>query len=783
MRGAADLQECHAILLDRVTSWVTDAQRPLARLALEYQGAAYRGNIVLSPRSPRVTCVTVSNVRVTFREIQETILLDFQIAEAGIRQIVFRLPASLKDAHISAPRIRELGVVPVEGENYVRVTLDLQDAITGDYRVVVENDRAIAPDQQLAPLPLVDLGTTNHRYVTLENAGRDEILVDETPGMEPVTRPSRQWEQLSARLQGGDFTTAYVATQTGPDVAFRYRMKQREIVKTAGASIGLARTELVLDASGAYRASMLLKVDNRTEPYLEIELPAGATLWTAHVASQPVKPAQGSGQTNDQVLRIPLIKTAEGDLDFPVVLKYAGRFDRLRTLRAVNVPVIRTVNINIELSQVQLYLPDDFQWIHFAGTATRVQGQDDFAAGYVAYRTQQVEKLTQIIRGTNEFSKARAMSNVKFLGQELAELQRQGRQNKGNALLSSNLDTNYRVYQAAQDEIQQLQTQTAAETDNRGRLNGYFDSQGNKLSRNEVTRLGFNFPAPTETAPPVQPVETFDQQWFRLGDVTREAVEGKAMQEDSSKLKKRVVATERLQDEKSGRAQQQVDAPAADDAAQQVFQAQAGNGVNGPAGGQMPQGQQGQQGQQARYSTKQALNRAYADKIERRVAQEDGLASQSQDAGAIMNGSLADGPSQVTWGVEGQEALQGRMFSRVGLTSLDFQLPQRGSVFFFTTPRGNVEISARPVDSRLLGQLRSIAALVSLVVAVLAGWWLLRRLATTRRGRFVAATIMCIAGVICLVLGILPILGIVLILGGVLLVLSERRPQEMQATA
>jgi hypothetical protein len=29
----------------------------------------------------------------------------------------------------------------------------------------------------------------------------------------------------------------------------------------------------------------------------------------------------------------------------------------------------------------------------------------------------------------------------------------------------------------------------------------------------------------------------------------------------------------------------------------------------------------------------------------------------------------------------------------------------------------------------------------------------------------------------------LPILGIVLILGGVLLVLSERRPQEMQATA
>ena len=112
---------------------------------------------------------------------------------------------------------------------------------------------------------------------------------------------------------------------------------------------------------------------------------------------------------NDRLLRIPLIKTAEGDLDYPVVLKYAGKFDRLRTLRTVDIPVVRTININVELSQVKLYLPEDFRWVHFEGTATRVLGEDDFAAGYMAYRTQQVEKLTQIIRGSNEFSKSRAM--------------------------------------------------------------------------------------------------------------------------------------------------------------------------------------------------------------------------------------------------------------------------------------------------------------------------------------------------------------------------------------
>ena len=148
----------------------------------------------------------------------------------------------------------------------------------------------------MAPLPLVDIGTINNRYVTLENAGRDEIVIDGTPGMEAVNRPSRQWEQLTQRLRGGDFTTAYVATGPDADTEFGFQTKQRAMVETAGATIGLARTELVVDASGAYRASMLLKVDNRTEPYLEIRLPENSQLWTAHVATQPVKPARSCRQ-------------------------------------------------------------------------------------------------------------------------------------------------------------------------------------------------------------------------------------------------------------------------------------------------------------------------------------------------------------------------------------------------------------------------------------------------------------------------------------------------------
>ena len=66
----------------------------------------------------------------------------------------------------------------------------------------------------------------------------------------------------------------------------------------------------MLDANGAYRAQVVLHVDNTTEQFLEIRLPEGAELWTARVAGEPVKPTTMPGAADPQRVRIPLIKTA-----------------------------------------------------------------------------------------------------------------------------------------------------------------------------------------------------------------------------------------------------------------------------------------------------------------------------------------------------------------------------------------------------------------------------------------------------------------------------------------
>ena len=61
-------------------------------------------------------------------------------------------------------------------------------------------------------------------------------------------------------------------------------------------------------------------MDNTTEQFLEVDCPTGAELWTARVAGEPVKPTIVPGATGSGQVRIPLVKTAAGDLDYDVVL-------------------------------------------------------------------------------------------------------------------------------------------------------------------------------------------------------------------------------------------------------------------------------------------------------------------------------------------------------------------------------------------------------------------------------------------------------------------------------
>ena len=281
-------------------------------------------------------CDTITNVRVTDRTIEETIRLDFTIRRAGVRAVSFLLPKEMADSRISVPLLRQKTIEPA-GDR-VRVRIELQDERIGQLMVAVTDDRLLTPGMHEAPIP-DSRDWADRPALRGDRAGRPRRSGARGPLREVEALGPRQEaaENLMAIL-GHELTMAYVVAADAAEPRLRFRTETHAAVATVKASIGLARTRLVLDANGAYRAEVSLAVNNATEQFLDVRLPPAARLWTVRVAGEPVKPTRVPGSADPQDVRIPLIKTAAGEGAYDVVLKYGGDVRPLTDVRQRRFP-------------------------------------------------------------------------------------------------------------------------------------------------------------------------------------------------------------------------------------------------------------------------------------------------------------------------------------------------------------------------------------------------------------------------------------------------------------
>ncbi len=632
-----------------------------------------RGNASHHTAPADVSCTAVSNVRITDRAIEETVLLDFLVENAGIRRVSFLLPASMADARLSAPMLREKRVDEVADQpGWVRFSLELQDEIMGRFRVLLESDRLLTDGSHAAPIPLVETGRTDRRYVALENVGRDEVLVERLDSLELLSPRQREWPILISML-GGGAPEAYLVRGEGAEPSLIFGTTRRSAVQTAGARIGLAQATLMLDEHGAFRAVQTFRVDNQTEQYLEIQLPASAALWSASVAGAPIKPIDVAGQPNR--VRLPLVRTALGDLDFEVVIKYGGSMDGLG---AVDFPLVRTVNINVEMSQVRLFLPEDRLWFGFGGTMRLSEDAGDLEAGYLAYQTRTMQQLLETSRDANVWAKLRASSSLKSLA---ADVGRQVDAQSLNIAVQQERAAQVAILELAQRQIEEVDSSSEVQTmtDNRRRLNELYEGQRGARARNVVQDLhNFESQIQVQTGITVDEVGRFDSDWIVANELAGETLPmlGEVFkQTEEAGAVPRVDIADRFAPPPGGppRGGPPPGTP--------------GSGLSRGMGPPVPADRRMQVGAEL------AENKAPADQ-ERLGRYRQQLADREKETAAVV----------------GQTATRsagtgGRGFSAdagLGLRSLDVELPTRGREYQFTTPRGEVEITARSLPRSLV---------------------------------------------------------------------------------
>jgi hypothetical protein len=796
---AEGLTNAERVLLERVFGWLTPAQRGLAQVALHYGRPDYAGRLSLAARKSDVSCLTVTNSRVTDRTIEDAILLAWSIKNAGIREVSFLVPSWMKEARISVPMLRQKTLTPTSAEPGapLRVHLALQDEVMGDLKVLVENDRLLTDASHEAPIPVVETGRADRRYVALESAGRDEVIVGKSAGLEPLSRQQKEWAAVAGMLRGGQ-TTAFIVAAGAEKPALEFRTKERTAVETAKAKIGLAQAVLVMDANGAYRARQVYRVDNRTEQFLEVQLPDGAALWAVRVAGEAVKPAVLPEAARQGRVRIPLVRTAAGDLDYEVVLKYGGKRPPLEALRpSVDFPLVRTVNINVELSQVELHVPETLDWTYWRGSMRRVTAEGEFEAGVLSYQNRLAEGLVETLRFGNPFEKARAASNLKSLSQGMQQFTNDysdlNTSNKDFQAQSSNAQV---ILQKAGEEIQSQTRQSEVDlAGNNDRLRDAYGDQRNVRAHNIVNNLGDNWSQTvttpkSETAAPADADKRFNRAWLANNSLENLAVHaeaGKRLAKDQKGELNQRVDLGGVQMQPAQPNAPAVSQPAAPDM----------NQMEGKDKFRVQKQAEGQQGRQAgpgqmpqRAAQQEDVVQRYQQKLQQRAEQE---VSAGIKGNQVLRGATQLNLSrvQVTGGGvltpatptdemvaadrrggrisagEDAAALGAAPPAPTGLASLDVELPLRGTMYRFTTPRGDVDIRATAVSQPLIDGLVRLGAAVGLVVIVL----VVRRLA--RRGSFglaaqrTASTVLIVLGIAGAFCGVFPIAGVVAIFVGI----------------
>ncbi|MEX2174690.1 MAG: hypothetical protein WD872_10035 [Pirellulaceae bacterium] len=821
-----NLQNADSVLLMQAIDWLAAEQQPLAKAALRFRSPDYGASLVLTPRTPQVSVRTVTNVKVTPRAVEETILLNFQIEQAGIRKLSFLLPERLAEARLNVKLLKSKTVEPATAADgqplagWVRFTLELQDYVRDQFGVIVMHDRLLTATEQEVAIPRVETGRTDQRLVAIENAGRDEVVIAEANlvGLELLSPQQQAWRELTALL-GSNVTQAYVVTAGAANPRLSFQTKERARAETAAARIDLATTLLVLDAAGTYRALQEYRVTNATEQFLDVELPAGARLWTATVAGQPVKPlipppAAGESGPPPGVVRIPLVKLGEGAGDYPVQLKYGGQIPAIASFSQIRVPLMQTININVELSQVTLFLPESHVWFDFRGTMRKVSDEGELAGVVQSYLNKRIQEASQLLSSANPYTQMRAKWNLK---QSRLMVDDSRSMSSSNSLgqLGRELQTQNEALLDLADEQagQQQAAEQAQRFDNRERLNNYWAEQDVERSKNVVSGLASNFDgAALGKAEAAQGESAFNPSFLdqnALGTQPDQAAGGKkpaagspapggseakgdrfyrggkdrdALPAQQTGVNGQAQAEQKLQlfneqqqqsleaqfdkkgdvqqpGESSGRKQEIENLSRYRDRLAQNAQGQslfgkAGQPAQSPALPQSPGGEAG-------YGSAQAGDGGMGR----------GQGVQPGDPGADPFSASPNGPARPA--VVATSDGYGQLTA--GLASLDFELPQRGQVYSFTTPRGEIEITARPLAQTLVGRLAGLGG-VAIAIFLL---WLVARPGPRKVWRRLAQTVtlgvlLALVGLASVIAGIFPVAGLALVVVGIALAVRNR---------
>ncbi|HSH93959.1 MAG TPA: type II secretion system protein, partial [Roseimicrobium sp.] len=337
-------------------------------LAFKYQSttpasatALWSLSVSTEPVEPWLKAEVVNIITVTETLLTGRSVVRYEIDNAPVRDFKLRLPAAWKNVELVGQDIRRRDQ---DGNDW---RVELQNRVKGSYLLTVtwEMPRPAGSNLlALAGVEVLNVERETGSFTLLAKAplqlvekslAGDLTRIDarELPSWSKVTRGGRgEVPVLSYRyLRPG--ATVNVAMQRFTDAAVLQALVEQVRLSTVVADDGQMMTELSLS------------IRNNGRQHLEVELPAGATLWAAFVGGEPVRPGLRGNK-----LMLPLEHSGAESEPVSVELTYvgAGTFPKNRGRMELISPKL---DLPLKNARWDLYLPPDYDYDPAGGTMVR----------------------------------------------------------------------------------------------------------------------------------------------------------------------------------------------------------------------------------------------------------------------------------------------------------------------------------------------------------------------------------------------------------------------------
>ena len=283
-------------------------------------------------------------------------LVRYDIANAPVKELRVRVPAAFKNVEITGANIRSRK----QSGDVWRV--ELQSPTRGFYTLTMTWDEPRAEKTRALELTGISADGVERETGLLAISAKAPLQVSESGTAD------------LQRVDAGDFPDWAGNPDNALALAYHYvrpgyqltldvrRFDEAEVLQ---ALVDSARFTSVVADDGQMMTEMSLSVRNNGRQFLEIALPAGARVWSAFVADQPVRPSLRDGK-----LLLPIESSGADDGAMMVELTYVGTnsFPRDRGNIGFASPKF---DVPLKNARWDVYLPPDYDYQKFSGTMTR----------------------------------------------------------------------------------------------------------------------------------------------------------------------------------------------------------------------------------------------------------------------------------------------------------------------------------------------------------------------------------------------------------------------------